>query len=278
MRGIGTNGFLMNINAGNVNEEYLAFAQTIDFTELFKHITSFLGIECAFYQPKISSGGGKVYITFKSKDITLFAGPIASVLRSCYVKSYNNGVFKDWETGKPAYWVNVSIHYEHKDGSENDMDVTRAWYCDGKWSFMDAGTAEDIDGLKVRRNEKKSKKYSWVEGIFDGFRFQAKVYDESSKFGIDNGRVCKLSVSSKIGSGLAMLIINFDKAWEIEPATFEHKALLQRILDCLEKLPNGSTTELTTEVKVELPIKTLTKASTESPITATAEMYLQESA
>ena len=121
------------------NEELIAFAQTIDFDELFKHIKAFLNVDCIFYQPAVITSGNGVYITFASDDIVNSTGPFAAILSRCYIYSFSNGVFRDKETGEPGYWVSVSLRYEHKDGGSNGMEVTLARYHSGEWAFLDAG-------------------------------------------------------------------------------------------------------------------------------------------
>lgn len=82
------------------NKELVAFAQTIDFTELFDHIKTFTNVDCSFYQPAIIADGKDVHITFMSDDITKQTGPFAPILERCYFKSFNNGVHKDKKTGE----------------------------------------------------------------------------------------------------------------------------------------------------------------------------------
>ena len=56
----------------------------------------------------------------------------------------------------------------------------------------------------------------WNEGILqvDGKQvyFQAKVYDEGSQFGINNGRISKLyaSVNGKV-------LFTYDRGWDVKP-------------------------------------------------------------
>ena len=72
----------------------------------------------------------------------------------------------------------------------------------------------------------------WLKGNIGGFRFQAKVFDRGSKFGINQGRVSKLSVWD--GS---REIISYDRGWSIEPACDEHWKILWALLNYFETLP-----------------------------------------
>jgi len=135
---------MKNVTIQNDNEELVAFAQTIDFTELFEHIKMFAKVNCNFYQPEITtSKHGEVFISFMSDDITGQAGAFAAILERCGIHSFSNGVYRDRETDEIRYWVIASIQYEHKDGGSNGMQVTRAWYTDSDgWVFVDAGRNE----------------------------------------------------------------------------------------------------------------------------------------
>lgn len=57
---------------------------------------------------------------------------------------------------------------------------------------------------------KDDQRSGWVSGTYHGMKFQAKVYDEGSEFGINNGTVSKLWVSEANGTP----IINYDRGWD----------------------------------------------------------------
>jgi hypothetical protein len=131
---------IKNVTVDNNNDDLVTFAQEIDFTELFDHIKAFAKVNCAFYRPEITTARGSVYISILSDNFASQTGPFAAILERCCFRSFNNGVYRDKETGEPGYWVSVNIRYEHKDGGENGMDVTRAWYSASKgWIFQDTG-------------------------------------------------------------------------------------------------------------------------------------------
>ncbi len=52
--------------------------------------------------------------------------------------------------------------------------------------------------------------YGWVEGEYEGRRYQAKVYDEPSDYGINGGRVSKLWVRGTTYN----TFINYDRGWD----------------------------------------------------------------
>lgn len=66
---------------------------------------------------------------------------------------------------------------------------------------------------------------NWQTGMVGDYWFQAKVFDEPSEFGINDGRVSKLSVR-KDGEE----IMNYDRGWDIKPKTDTERELLDTIL------------------------------------------------
>lgn len=83
---------------------------------------------------------------------------------------------------------------------------------------------------------------AWVDGSIDGFRFQAKVFNEGSMYGINEGRVSKLMIwdeakrqeHQNIFKGC---IVNYDRGWDIEPTHADEKEILQAALEYLEAFP-----------------------------------------
>lgn len=64
----------------------------------------------------------------------------------------------------------------------------------------------------------------WKEGIIDGYRYQVKVYDEGSEFGINGGRISKLWMQ-KDGKEAAY----YDRGWDIRPNA-KAKATYEKLL------------------------------------------------
>ena len=139
---------LKNVVIDNANEDFVAFAQSIDFTELFDHIKAFANVNCDFYPPEITTRHGDVHISFMSEDITNQTGVFATILECCYIHSFSNRVFKSKDTEELGYWVSVSLRYEHKDGGSNGMEMVHAWYHSGEWEFRDVGQKRARNGHK----------------------------------------------------------------------------------------------------------------------------------
>ena len=70
----------------------------------------------------------------------------------------------------------------------------------------------------------------WKEGSIKAganiYHYQAKVYDTPSQYGINQGRISKLSVSLN-----GHVITGYDRGWYKQPATQEEKAVLWIILN-----------------------------------------------
>lgn len=76
----------------------------------------------------------------------------------------------------------------------------------------------------------------WVSGVVDNgdYGFQAKVFDEGSIYGINEGRVSKLSIWEGEWQGLSHCFVNYDRGWDIEPNTETHKEVYQAVIQFLE--------------------------------------------
>lgn len=69
----------------------------------------------------------------------------------------------------------------------------------------------------------------WVSGYYGNYRYQAKVYDEPSEFGIARGRVSKLSVYDKDRE-----IIHYERGWYFGENII---SLYQPLITELERIP-----------------------------------------
>ena len=79
----------------------------------------------------------------------------------------------------------------------------------------------------------------WIKGTIGEYEFYALVFQTGSQYGINGGRVSKLSVRRKIEvfSGVSRYIINYDRGWDIEPETEEYKLILDTLVEYFENLP-----------------------------------------
>lgn len=63
---------------------------------------------------------------------------------------------------------------------------------------------------------------NWVDGVVGKYHFQAKLFDTPSTFGIENGRVSKLSIwDQKVRKEklnfLKACVVNYDRGWDKKP-------------------------------------------------------------
>jgi hypothetical protein len=78
----------------------------------------------------------------------------------------------------------------------------------------------------------------WYCGEAEGYPFEAKVCDVRSEYGIDDGRVIKLFIHKKDGTG--DLLADYQRGWDIYPHNKKTEAIANRLLTRLEKLPGLS--------------------------------------
>lgn len=76
----------------------------------------------------------------------------------------------------------------------------------------------------------------WIEGTVGPYRWQAKVYEEGSEFGINGGRVSKLAIwdeekRRKESNFFKACIVNYDREWDIEPKTSKAQKALEAVLE-----------------------------------------------
>lgn len=76
------------------------------------------------------------------------------------------------------------------------------------------------------------KEKNWCGGVAGEFSFEAKLFDSSSHFGINEGRVSKLWIQDNKGKCL----VNYDRGWDVKPKT-KVKEAYDAIMDLLENAP-----------------------------------------
>lgn len=91
------------------------------------------------------------------------------------------------------------------------------------WNYED-GTPED--GPRTYSEPLDNGLVWWEKGKANGYTYSAKVYSKPSHFGINNGRISKLSIRDANGKQVA----NYDRGWDGRPATDEAKQALKIIL------------------------------------------------
>lgn len=82
---------------------------------------------------------------------------------------------------------------------------------------------------------------NWVSGSVGEYTFEAKLFDDPSSFGINHGRISKLSIYNDQSRQekkdfLAACIVNYDRGWDIKPSK-AHKAYYAAVMALLESTP-----------------------------------------
>lgn len=69
----------------------------------------------------------------------------------------------------------------------------------------------------------------WKTGKYKGYWWEAKVYDEGSRFGINNGRVSKLQIRKD-----KEIIYNYDRGLDVDK--LQDRKVLSHILSLYKEL------------------------------------------
>lgn len=77
---------------------------------------------------------------------------------------------------------------------------------------------------------------AWVQGTAGNYTFYAKLFDEPSCYGINEGRVSKLEIRRASGK-VSKCILNYDRGWDVLPETTESNKVFREVLDFLEAAP-----------------------------------------
>ena len=66
----------------------------------------------------------------------------------------------------------------------------------------------------------------WKNGKIDGCEYWVKRYQDNSIYGINEGKISKISVRRN-----GREIISFERGWDLEPQTDEDREILAKILN-----------------------------------------------
>ena len=140
---------------------------------------------------------------------------------------------RDGEVWADVYWDDLSAKAQEElsdiMGDNGNFDVF-------PFASINVSGQED-EGITAPRISAESIGGAWIDGIIDDYRFQAKVYDTGSRYGINKGRVSKLEIWGRQSGGVSRSIVRYDRGWDKKPATDEHKELLEAVLGYLEEFP-----------------------------------------
>ncbi|EJY56440.1 50S ribosomal protein L10 [Alicyclobacillus hesperidum URH17-3-68] len=70
---------------------------------------------------------------------------------------------------------------------------------------------------------------TWYEGYVEGYYVHARVFDEPSKFGINDGRISALMVVPKKGDGLFHALVNYDRGWDGGLPAVKYRAVIEHV-------------------------------------------------
>ncbi|GHU52477.1 hypothetical protein FACS1894132_02200 [Clostridia bacterium] len=84
------------------------------------------------------------------------------------------------------------------------------------------------------------KENNWVFGSYGRYKFEAKVYDVGSEYGINGGRVSKMSVWRKKKPGVYFThetVLNYDRSWDVKPKKSDDIKAFETVHAFLENMP-----------------------------------------
>ena len=67
----------------------------------------------------------------------------------------------------------------------------------------------------------------WTIGTIGLYYYEAKVYDEPSRFGVDGGRISKLTIYNPVKK----CCCQYDREWVIKPGNNEVKEVFLKIME-----------------------------------------------
>lgn len=67
----------------------------------------------------------------------------------------------------------------------------------------------------------------WISDTIGLYYYEAKVYDEPSRFGIDGGRISKLAIYNPVKK----CCCQYDREWVIKPDNNEVKEVFLKIME-----------------------------------------------
>lgn len=90
----------------------------------------------------------------------------------------------------------------------------------------------------IKMNIKVTGEYqgNWVEGVINNgeFGFQAKVFEEGSKYGINNGRISLLYIWEGEWNGVDKCFIVYEREWDLKPKTTLQREILNSVVSYFE--------------------------------------------
>lgn len=101
------------------------------------------------------------------------------------------------------------------------------------WSCLD-GMKATANTLEIEITRIQPDHFgTWITGEYGDLRFHAKIFDEGSDYGINDGRVSKFFVYEG-----ERVVLEYDRGWSIKPVGLL-MAMCEEIRCFLEEAPTG---------------------------------------
>ena len=162
----------------------------------------------------------KEYKEFLSNDILKDQEFLKADTLECYVNQY-------------AIWQVIRISNKDNPDEAVLVQTEGAGYARyvGLEKYYPEQLKEKINEMTCYTKSFIPKGNNWYEGRVDGYKIYAKVYPKPSEYGIDNGRISKLTIKDSENNTLA----NYDRGWDMKPSD-EHMELFNRVKENLENI------------------------------------------
>ncbi len=129
-------------------------------------------------------------------------------------------------------YVQLPMHFDERFGIFDNRFLPRF----AGLKNRDVAVAKESKVFEISSDTRKVD--NWIEGYVlqdhIKYKFTAKVFDENSKFGIDEGRISKLTVR-RVSDNEE--IVNFDRGWDKYPREKALLSMLKKLIKQLKELP-----------------------------------------
>ena len=72
---------------------------------------------------------------------------------------------------------------------------------------------------------------TWYEGYVDGYFVYARVFQDPSKFGINDGRISALIIAPHQGSGVRDALVNYDRGWDRGLPAAKYRPIVEQVFE-----------------------------------------------
>ncbi len=208
--------------------------ELLKLNEAERMVCKLLNLQNFSFTLGIEEGYGRYYTkekcmlaVFAQEDLLKHCGLFKHLIVKAELNLWNTSIeFKD---GKFTACFTPQLRYQHFDGGQNGMEFGTLCFDGKKWEARRFLNIQK-KGIAVCEDGPLGEDGLWFEGKVWGddqeFRYQAKVYEVGSEYGIAKGRISKLGIQDEKREW----IVTYDRGWDKRPKTPLHKALVKALV------------------------------------------------